>query len=140
MRIRSRYFRVGNVGFHRTGSLPALHTQCACGVLVMNMWCALGLGGSTLPVRGGFMKALWVTVCVHGHVIVCRYSINNLGDPFVASNYGVHSRQFEVAVVDFFASLWGADKDSYWGYVTSCGTEGTDLLSVFVCAYVRGCV
>ena len=28
-----------------------------------------------------------------------RYSINNLGDPFVPSNYGVHSRQFEVAVV-----------------------------------------
>jgi hypothetical protein len=25
-----------------------------------------------------------------------RYSINNLGDPFVASNYGVHSRQFEL--------------------------------------------
>eukprot|EP00123_Amoebidium_parasiticum_P010941 comp20421_c0_seq2/m.25899 comp20421_c0_seq2/g.25899 ORF comp20421_c0_seq2/g.25899 comp20421_c0_seq2/m.25899 type:complete len:137 (-) comp20421_c0_seq2:135-545(-) len=25
-----------------------------------------------------------------------KYSINNLGDPFVESNYGVHSRQFEV--------------------------------------------
>ena len=25
-----------------------------------------------------------------------RYSINNLGDPFVTSNYGVHSRAFEV--------------------------------------------
>lgn len=53
-----------------------------------------------------------------------KYSINNLGDPFVASNYGVHSRQFECAVIDFFADLWKMDKDSYWGYVTTCGTEG----------------
>ena len=53
-----------------------------------------------------------------------KYSINNLGDPFVASNYGVHSRQFECAVIDFFADLWKMEKDSYWGYVTTCGTEG----------------
>jgi len=53
-----------------------------------------------------------------------KYSINNLGDPFVASNYGVHSRQFEVSVIDFFAKLWKAPKDDYWGYVTTCGTEG----------------
>jgi len=53
-----------------------------------------------------------------------KYSINNLGDPFVPSNYSVHSRQFECAVIDFFARLWKADKDSYWGYVTTCGTEG----------------
>jgi len=25
-----------------------------------------------------------------------KYSINNLGDPFIESNYGVHSRDFEV--------------------------------------------
>jgi histidine decarboxylase len=54
-----------------------------------------------------------------------KYSINNLGDPFVTSNYGVHSRQFEVAVIDFFAKLWGLQKtEDYWGYVTTCGTEG----------------
>jgi len=53
-----------------------------------------------------------------------KYSINNLGDPFVPSNYGVHSRQFEVAVIDFFAGLWKMEKDSYWGYVTTSGTEG----------------
>ena len=51
-----------------------------------------------------------------------KYSINNLGDPFVPSNYAVHSRQFEIAVVDFFANLWKADR--YWGYVTTSGTEG----------------
>ena len=53
-----------------------------------------------------------------------KYSINNLGDPFVTSNYGVHSRQFECAVIDFFANLWHIEKDKYWGYVTTCGTEG----------------
>ena len=39
-----------------------------------------------------------------------KYSINNLGDPFITSNYGVHSRQFECAVIDFFADLWKMDK------------------------------
>jgi histidine decarboxylase len=53
-----------------------------------------------------------------------NYSINNLGDPFIPSNYGVHSRQFELAVIDFFAKLWKMEKDSYWGYVTTSGTEG----------------
>ena len=53
-----------------------------------------------------------------------KYSINNLGDPFITSNYGVHSRQFEVSVIDFFAKLWKIEKGEYWGYVTTCGTEG----------------
>jgi histidine decarboxylase len=53
-----------------------------------------------------------------------KYSINNLGDPFVPSNYAVHSRQFECAVIDFFAKLWKMEPDSYWGYVTTSGTEG----------------
>jgi histidine decarboxylase len=53
-----------------------------------------------------------------------KYSINNLGDPFVPSNYGVHSRQFECSVIDFFANLWKMPPDSYWGYVTTSGTEG----------------
>jgi len=53
-----------------------------------------------------------------------KYSINNLGDPFVTSNYGVHSRQFECSVIDFFAKLWKIPENDYWGYVTTCGTEG----------------
>ena len=53
-----------------------------------------------------------------------KYSINNLGDPFITSNYGVHSRQFECAVIDFFANMWSIPEDKYWGYVTTCGTEG----------------
>ncbi|VAH69815.1 unnamed protein product [Triticum turgidum subsp. durum] len=53
-----------------------------------------------------------------------NFSINNLGDPFIESNYGVHSRQFEVAVLDWFARLWDLQQDEYWGYITNCGTEG----------------
>ncbi|CAI9763964.1 unnamed protein product [Fraxinus pennsylvanica] len=53
-----------------------------------------------------------------------HFSINNLGDPFIESNYGVHSRQFEVGVLDWFACLWEIEKDDYWGYITNCGTEG----------------
>ncbi len=53
-----------------------------------------------------------------------KYSINNLGDPFIESNYGVHSRDFEIAVLDWFAKLWKIPKNDYWGYVTNCGTEG----------------
>lgn len=53
-----------------------------------------------------------------------KYTINNLGDPYIPSNYGVHSRQFECAVIDFFAKLFKAEEGSYWGYVTTCGTEG----------------
>eukprot|EP00998_Keelungia_sp_KM082_P006293 NODE_254_length_2201_cov_129.512054_g248_i0.p1 GENE.NODE_254_length_2201_cov_129.512054_g248_i0~~NODE_254_length_2201_cov_129.512054_g248_i0.p1 ORF type:complete len:472 (+),score=120.37 NODE_254_length_2201_cov_129.512054_g248_i0:61-1476(+) len=53
-----------------------------------------------------------------------RYSINNLGDPFVESNYGVHSRKFELAVLAFFAKLWKIKEGDYWGYVTCSGTEG----------------
>ncbi|XP_047064312.1 serine decarboxylase 1 [Lolium rigidum] len=53
-----------------------------------------------------------------------HFSINNLGDPFIESNYGVHSRQFEVGVLDWFARLWDLEKDEYWGYITNCGTEG----------------
>ncbi|XXG73501.1 hypothetical protein AAC387_Pa07g2409 [Persea americana] len=53
-----------------------------------------------------------------------HFSINNLGDPFIESNYGVHSRQFEVGVLDWFAHLWELEKNEYWGYITNCGTEG----------------
>ena len=49
-------------------------------------------------------------------------SINNLGDPWVESNYGVHSREFEIGILDWFAKLWDIKKDDMWGYVTNCGT------------------
>ncbi len=58
-----------------------------------------------------------------------KYSINNLGDPFDESNYGVHSRKFELEILNFFSKLWKI-KD-YWGYVTNSGTEG-NLQSILI--------
>jgi len=60
-----------------------------------------------------------------------KYSINNLGDPFIESNYGVHSREFEVGVLNWFARLWEIDEEEYWGYITTCGTEG-NLHGIYV--------
>jgi histidine decarboxylase len=53
-----------------------------------------------------------------------KYSINNLGDPFKRSFYGVHSRPFEVQVLQYFAHLWKIPLNESWGYITTCGTEG----------------
>ncbi|CAA7409529.1 unnamed protein product [Spirodela intermedia] len=52
------------------------------------------------------------------------FAMNNLGDPFIDSGYGINSRQFEVGVLDWFARLWELEKNEYWGYVTNGGTEG----------------
>jgi histidine decarboxylase len=62
-----------------------------------------------------------------GLVPFLQFSINNLGDPFKTSNYGVHSREFEISVLEFFASMWDLDLGNYWGYITTCGTEGNLL-------------
>jgi histidine decarboxylase len=103
-------------------------------------------------------RASSITFISNSFRFISRYSINNLGDPFVESNYGVHSRMFEVEVLDFFASIWEIplkeynsrkEKEkkkrkkrknwnsslllfvfpllSYWGYTTTCGTEGNLL-------------
>lgn len=53
-----------------------------------------------------------------------KFSVNNLGDPFVTSNYGIHSRKFEIGVLQWFARLWEIDERDMWGYITNCGTEG----------------
>jgi histidine decarboxylase len=60
-----------------------------------------------------------------------EHSINNLGDPFVQSNYRISSRNYEKLTLDWFADLWKFERDKYWGYVTSCGTEG-NLHSLYV--------
>ncbi|XP_021746121.1 serine decarboxylase-like [Chenopodium quinoa] len=53
-----------------------------------------------------------------------RFSINNVGDPFIEGGYGVQSRDFEIGVLDWFADLWEIKKDEYWGYITNGGSEG----------------
>jgi histidine decarboxylase len=53
-----------------------------------------------------------------------KYPMNNLGDPFVDSTYAVDSREMEKEVVQFFAELFRAQPDNWWGYVTNGGSEG----------------
>lgn len=59
------------------------------------------------------------------------YSLNNVGDPFVESNCDMHSKQFEREVLHFFANLFNAPKDNWWGYVTNGGSEG-NLYALYV--------
>ncbi|KAL0330192.1 UNVERIFIED_CONTAM: Serine decarboxylase 1 [Sesamum radiatum] len=35
-----------------------------------------------------------------------QFNINNAGDPFKESDHGLHSKKFEVGVLDWFAQLW----------------------------------
>lgn len=58
-----------------------------------------------------------------------QYTLNNLGDPFVNGNYGIHSREFERQCLSWFAQLY--ELEEHWGYVTSCGTEG-NLYGLFL--------
>jgi histidine decarboxylase len=50
--------------------------------------------------------------------------LNNIGDPFEDGTYQVGTHEFEKEVVEFFAKLFMAKEDNYWGYVTNGGTEG----------------
>ena len=61
--------------------------------------------------------------------------MNNIGDPYVESNFQANTRWIERNVLDYYASLWNIDwphagwkdenKESYWGYCLTMGsTEG----------------
>ncbi|XP_051129657.1 serine decarboxylase-like [Andrographis paniculata] len=53
-----------------------------------------------------------------------QFHVNNVGDPFVESTVGLHSKKFEIGVLDWFARLWGIGKHEYWGCITNGGSEG----------------
>ncbi len=52
-----------------------------------------------------------------------KYPINNLGDPFEDGTYKVETHKMEREVVGFFAKLFRAKPNDYWGYVTNGGSE-----------------
>lgn len=52
------------------------------------------------------------------------FSINNVGDPFNATNYRLNTMEFEREVLADFARYTRAPDGQWWGYVTSGGTEG----------------
>ncbi len=53
-----------------------------------------------------------------------KYPLNNVGDPFIPSTYAVGTRELEKEVIAFFAGLFRAEPDNWWGYVTNGGSEG----------------
>jgi histidine decarboxylase len=59
------------------------------------------------------------------------YPVNNVGDPFVASNYHLNTHDFERDVLEEFCRLTRAAADSFWGYVTNGGTEG-NMYGIFL--------
>jgi histidine decarboxylase len=53
-----------------------------------------------------------------------QYPLNNVGDPYLPSNYHLNTHHFECEVLEIFRTLTDATKGSTWGYVTNGGTEG----------------
>ena len=45
--------------------------------------------------------------------------LNNVGDPFCSSYYGLDSRELECEVLNWFADLHNFPPDNFWGYVIS---------------------
>lgn len=54
------------------------------------------------------------------------FSLNNLGDSFSPSRYGINTHAMEREVIQWFVALWKGGEDT-WGTVTACGTEGNLL-------------
>lgn len=57
--------------------------------------------------------------------------LNNIGDPLVESTYDLNSRSLEQEVLRFFADLFHAPQNNWWGYVTNGGSEG-NLYGLYV--------
>lgn len=70
--------------------------------------------------HAGYPYNLEFSFSKYGYLL--DYLVNNLGDPFIPSNYSMDSREFEKEIIKYFANLWGLKET--WGYVTSSGTEG----------------
>ena len=52
------------------------------------------------------------------------HMLNNIGDPYLPSNYHLNTHDFEREVIAWFASVLHGDDKDLWGYVTGGGTEG----------------
>ncbi|XP_049377391.1 histidine decarboxylase-like isoform X4 [Solanum stenotomum] len=81
----------------------------------------------TLTQRVNFHLGYPVNICYDHYATLApllQFHLNNCGDPFLQNTVDFHSKDFEVAVLNWFAQLWEIEKDQYWGYVTNGGTEG----------------
>ncbi len=53
-----------------------------------------------------------------------KFPFNNVGDPYLPSNYHLNTHEFEREVLEEFVDLTGGLKHETWGYLTNGGTEG----------------
>lgn len=71
-----------------------------------------------------------------------NFPINNIGDPYEpGGTYKVHTHELEQEVVRFFAKLFRANPQDYWGYVTNGGSE-SNLYGLYLAreSYPKGMV
>jgi len=65
-------------------------------------------------------------------------ALNNVGDPFSgATVLMLSAAKFEREVIEFFAPLYGIDKEQVWGIVTNSGTDGNNHGMYFGANYLR---
>ncbi|MFO0808848.1 MAG: histidine decarboxylase [Gemmataceae bacterium] len=60
-----------------------------------------------------------------------RFPLNNVGDPYLPSNYHVNTHELEREVLATFMRLTHAPADGTWGYVNGGGTEG-NMYGIFL--------
>ncbi len=59
------------------------------------------------------------------------FPLNNVGDPFVPSNFHLNTHEFECEVLETFRELVHGTVGETWGYMTSGGTEG-NMYGIFL--------
>ena len=64
-------------------------------------------------------------------------NLNNAGDPMTDEPWKMGSHAFERDVIEFFAPLYGFEKDSVWGIVTHSGTDGNNHGIYFGANYLQ---
>ncbi|HAJ26970.1 MAG TPA: pyridoxal-dependent decarboxylase, partial [Syntrophus sp. (in: bacteria)] len=57
---------------------------------------------------------------------LAELAMNNVGNPRKPSPYQLSTHKYENEVVDFFAPLYGFNKNESWGIVTFSGTDGNN--------------
>lgn len=93
--------------------------------------CELGYPGNQDIQLGDFFE--WYSA--NGLDRVC---LNNAGDPFSSAASRMSSHRFEREVLEYFAPFYGFAPNSFWGLVSSCGTDGNNHGIYFGASYLRG--
>lgn len=53
-----------------------------------------------------------------------NYLMNSCGDPYEKGNYQMDNKEIERMIIDLFIEKFSLEKDNFWGYITTGGTEG----------------